>query len=99
MAGRRSIDDIRNIVAPIASRYGVDRVYLFGSYARNQASARSDIDLRIDADAITDLLELGGLYSDLEEALGQPIDLLTTDSLEKRFLDRIEKEEILIYGQ
>lgn len=43
-----SVSDIQRIVAPIARRYGVDRVFLFGSYARGDNTPGSDIDLRID---------------------------------------------------
>jgi predicted nucleotidyltransferase len=40
---------------------------------------------------------LGGLYCDLEDALGKKIDLLTTGSLEVDFLEYISKEEVIIY--
>lgn len=43
------------------------------------------------------LFALGGLYADLEEAFGVHIDLLTTDSLDKAFRERIALEEVLIY--
>ena len=33
-----SIDEIREIVAPIAKQHGVDKVFLFGSYARGDAT-------------------------------------------------------------
>ena len=37
-----SIDEIREIVAPIAKQHGVDKVFLFGSYARGDATPASD---------------------------------------------------------
>jgi predicted nucleotidyltransferase len=40
---------------------------------------------------------LGGLYCDLEEALGKKIDLLTTGSLEDNFLEYIAKEKVVVY--
>ena len=43
-----TVDEIRQIVHPIAERYGLQAVYLFGSYARGTASEDSDIDLLID---------------------------------------------------
>ena len=42
-----SIDEIREIVAPIAKQHGVDKVFLFGSYARGEADAQSDLDFLI----------------------------------------------------
>ena len=43
-----TIEEIKSIVAPIAAAHDVDRIYLFGSYARGEATASSDIDLRVD---------------------------------------------------
>ena len=40
-----TIDEIKEIVTILAARYGADRIYLFGSYARGEATAASDIDV------------------------------------------------------
>ena len=92
-----TIEEITKIVAPIAASYGVEKIYLFGSYARGEATENSDIDLRVDKGRLKGLIELGALYVDLEDNLGKQLDLLTTDSLNQEFLSRIAKEEILIY--
>ena len=57
----------------VAARYGAECVYLFGSCARGDADADSDIDLRIDNGTIRDL-QMGGLAADLSDALGIPVD-------------------------
>lgn len=93
-----TIDEIRNVVAPIAKAYDVDRVYLFGSYARGEATPKSDVDLRIDKGRLRGLFTLGAMYADLEEGLGKKLDLLTTGSLDQKFLKQISGEEILIYA-
>ncbi|MBR3629173.1 MAG: nucleotidyltransferase domain-containing protein [Oscillospiraceae bacterium] len=93
-----SIDEIRQIVAPIAKRYGAERIYLFGSYARGTASPESDVDLRVDKGAIKGMFALSGFRLDLLDHLGKNIDLLTTGSLDDEFLDEIHDEEVLIYG-
>ena len=93
-----SIDEIKSIVAPIAEQYGVARIFLFGSYARGEATPASDLDFRIDKGKLRGLIQLGGLYSDLEKHLDKKLDLLTTASLEPKVLERISSEEILIYG-
>ncbi len=92
-----TVDEIKNIVSPIAERYGVQRVFLFGSYARGEATETSDLDFRIDKGNLRGLFALGGLHYDLQESFDKPLDLLTTGSLETEFLKRIEQEEILIY--
>jgi hypothetical protein len=93
----RSVTELKNIIAPIASRYGVDRVFLFGSYARGDTTDKSDIDLRIDKGRIRGYLELSGFELDLEEALSSDVDVLTTGGLSDKFLKNISNEEVLIY--
>ncbi len=93
-----TIDEIKSIVAPIAKAHDVGRIYLFGSYARGEATAESDIDLRVDKGKLKGLFALGALYADLEDGLGKRLDLLTTGSLDQTFLKSIAKEEIMIYA-
>ena len=96
---RYTIDEIRQKVSPIAKRYGVARVYLFGSYACSKAGAKSDVDLRIDAGNINDYFKLAQMYCELEESLSAKVDLLTTCALDESFLEKIAKEEVLIYAE
>jgi predicted nucleotidyltransferase len=101
-----SVDEIKSIIVPIARTYDVERMMLFGSYARKAQSGEwgkfvtpeSDIDLRIDIK--TDwggLFRFAALIQDLETALGKRVDLLTTRSLDADFLHEIANEEIVIY--
>jgi len=76
--------------------YGAGRIYLFGSYARGDADADSDIDLRIDKGSIRGL-QLGGLAADLEDIFGMPVDLVPTGSLDDAFLKSISEDEVLLY--
>ena len=103
-----TIEEISARVAPVAKKYGLASVYLFGSYARGEADANSDVDLLVDVSGteIDTLLKLGGLYNDLEEALGVSIDLVTLDSMETptdrrsqlRFRETVKKERRMIYA-
>ncbi len=93
-----TLTEIRDIVAPIAKANGVEKVYLFGSYARGEAIGKSDIDLWIDRGKVRTLFALGGLYADLEEGLRKPIDILTDDAMHDGFHENIKSEEIVIYG-
>ena len=94
-----TVNEIKSKVGELAAQYGAERIYLFGSYARGDATPQSDIDLRIDKGRIRGLFGLGGLRSDLEESLGLSVDLLPTDSLDDTFLNLIRSEEILLYGK
>jgi len=93
-----TVEEIKTIAGEIAKRHGVERMFLFGSYARGEAKPGSDIDFRIDKGSIRGLFALGGLFADLEEAFGVHIDLLTTESLDEAFRKKISSEEIQIYG-
>lgn len=94
-----TIDEIRSNIFPIARRYGVERVYLFGSYARGEATHDSDIDLRVDKGKLRGLIALSGLRLDISEALSKEVDLLTTKSLSEDFRNEIKNDEVLIYEQ
>lgn len=94
-----SIDEIQKIVSTIARDYGVERVYLFGSYARGEATEKSDIDLCIDKGQLRGLLKLSGLLSDFSDSLNKPVDLVTSNSLDPAFSDNIRKEVIVLYEQ
>ena len=92
-----TIEEIRELVSPIAARYGVERVYLFGSYARGEAHALSDIDLRVDKGKLRGLFALSGMRLEICGALDREVDLLTTNSLDEGFLGRIHGDEVMIY--
>lgn len=103
-----TVDEIVRRVAPVAKKYSLAAVYLFGSYARGDATADSDVDLLVDLTGtdINSLFKLGGLYTDLEEALGTSIDLVTVDSMKEptdrrsqlRFREAVERERKMIYA-
>lgn len=94
-----TLDEIRAIAYPIAQRYRIAALYLFGSYARGEATSQSDIDFHVDRGDLVDLLELGGLFSDLEAAFQKKLHIVTTQMLSPTFLNSIQSEEILIYPE
>lgn len=91
-----TISEIQSIVSKLAQEYGAERVYLFGSYARGEATEESDIDLRIDKGSIRGL-QFAGLLGSLEDELGKKVDLISTNGMDSRFLSAIAPEEILLY--
>lgn len=92
-----SIDQIQSIVSPIAKEHGVSSVALFGSYATGKATADSDVDLIIEKGRLRSLFQICGLRLDLEDALSIPVNLVTSEASDKDFLERIAKDEVLIY--
>ena len=77
-----SIDEIREIVAPIAKQHGVDKVFLFGSYARGDATPASDVaDLEDALKKSIDVVTTGSLKYNKDEA----------------FLENLRKDRVLLY--
>ncbi len=92
-------EKIREAVKTVAPKYEIDSIYLFGSYARGDATEESDCDFRVEGGNMSGLFELGALYADLEDALGKPIDLVMTDSMRESFYELIKDEEVLVYAK
>lgn len=74
---------------PLLDSYGVTRLRLFGSHARDEAGPESDVDLVIDFAARPTLFRLGGLQTKLSEALGRPADLMTPGAIKPRYREVI----------
>jgi len=98
VATRYSIEELKEIIVPIAEKYHISKVYLFGSFARGDYNEQSYIDLRIEKGELKGMFALCGLYTELEEALQMKVDVLTTGSLEADFLKEIEKDEVMLYA-
>ena len=94
-----TIDQIRDIVSPIAREHGVSSVALFGSYATGKANADSDIDLKIEKGKLRSLYQICALRLALEDALNLPVNLITSESSDKVFLSSIANDEIMIYQE
>jgi len=95
---RLSVEELKIIVAPVAEKYGVDTVYLFGSVARGDYGEDSDYDFCIERGRIDCIFTLSGFFRDLRNAVGSEIDLVTTKSVDAEFLNRILTEGVRIYG-
>ena len=104
-----TIEQIKERVRPVALKYKLPAVYLFGSYARGKATEHSDVDILVDktGTSLVGMFALGGLYNDLSEAIGKPIDLVTTGALEQEstrertpwFVENLNSEKVKIYGE
>ena len=94
-----SIEKIKEKTIPIFMSYPVDKAILFGSYAKDEATDGSDIDLYIDTNGKLRGLDFVGLLEILVDTLGIDIDLIDKSHIEpdSLIMQEIEKEGMVIY--
>jgi len=71
----------RNDILRLASQHGAHHVRVFGSVARGEAGAASDVALLVQMDSGRSLLDLIGLTQELESILQRKVDVLTDEGL------------------
>ncbi|GHV34644.1 hypothetical protein FACS1894187_05660 [Synergistales bacterium] len=92
-----TLDRIRTVVSEIAPKYGIEKVYLFGSYACGDAIEESDVDLHITGANPRTLLGLAKLHIELEEIFEKSVDIYAPGKVNGRFYELIKNTEVLIY--
>lgn len=98
--GPLSMDAIEGTVTSVALRYpAISAVTLFGSYARNEATAASDIDLRIEYDAREgfSVLDLAAFVDEVEERLGRSVDAVSKRTLDASLDNEITRDGVRVY--
>ena len=90
----RKLTERRNEILSLAERYRAGEVRVFGSVARGENSAASDVDLLITTRPGCSLFDLGGLLEDLQDLLGCQVDLVTEDGLKPRLREHVLREAV-----
>jgi hypothetical protein len=96
---RLSIEELRSIVAPVAEKHNVDRVYLFGSVARGDHNENSDYDFCVECPKIRGIFAFSGFFQELRTAVGNEIDLVDMDAIRPEFLNKIKAEGVVLFEQ
>ena len=101
---QEAITEIKKLTEPIFKEYGVEKAYIFGSYARGDYNENSDIDIIISSKSIRSLLIIGAILEALKLVLKKEVDLIEEecfeneekDEIDQDFYNRIKKERILM---
>ncbi|HFF1574199.1 nucleotidyltransferase family protein [Enterococcus sp. DIV1420a] len=99
-----TVEQIKAIVKPIAKKYGVLEMYLFGSYARNEADEQSDLDFAVRGDEDGYLIEhYFSFIDELESVFQKEVDVIFIENVyesatrfENRFAPKFEKDKVKV---
>ena len=80
----------------LVQRFGVLRLALFGSMARDAARPDRDVDVLVAFDGPTTAKRYFGVQFYLEDLLGRPVDLVTDKALRDRLRPYIERDAIAV---
>ncbi|MBT0962639.1 nucleotidyltransferase family protein [Denitromonas iodatirespirans] len=86
------IERHRDELRALAERYGVRSIKVFGSMARDDADASSDVDLLVETAPDTSGFTLGALLMDAQDILGRHVDLVTEAALHPAMRARVLNE-------
>lgn len=93
-----TITDIKALVKPIAEKYNVDEIYLFGSYARNEANQNSDLDFLVFGGQNFKLTMIFSLAEELRAILNKKVDVFEINEInqDSEFYKTIMKERLRV---
>ncbi len=94
MASAKAVSEKRDEIVKVAALRGARNVRLFGSLARGEESADSDVDLLVDMEEGRSLLDLSHLLQDMEELLGCRVHVVEPEGLHWAIRERIIKEAV-----
>jgi len=91
-------EDIKTLVKPIAEKYHVKEVYIFGSYARGEANEESDLDFLIFGGENFKPTTIFSFAEELREILKKPVDVFEIRELniDSEFYKNVMQEKVLV---
>ena len=93
-----TIENIIALVKPLAEKYQVQQIYLFGSYARGEADTDSDLDFLVYGGENFKLTRIFSLAEELREVLNKKVDVFEIHEInaDSDFYNTIMKERLLV---
>ena len=90
------IDSIKLLLIGILKKYAVKKAAIFGSFARNEATDKSDLDLLIETGKPLTLFDMLRLENELGAAAKRKIDVVEYSAIKASIRENVLKEAILI---
>ena len=92
------IEQIKEKIKPVAKKYNLTYIWLFGSYAKKKQKKDSDIDILVKTEDVAEGFKIVEVKFALEEALEKDVDIITTGGIKGSLLEDEDLEEVLIYN-
>ena len=93
---KTDIEEIKKKIILILKRNEVKRAGLFGSFVLDEMKRGSDIDILVEIEKDISLFDFLGIKLEIEEALGEKVDLVEYDTIKPILKDRILNEQVRI---
>ena len=93
-----NIESLKTVVVPILQKHQVVRAGLFGSFARNEETEGSDVDLLVQFSLVRGMFQYMDLKFELEDILKRKVDLVEYSAVRPRLNQSIFEDEIRFYG-
>lgn len=93
------LDKIKEKIQPVAKKYNLVYVWVFGSYAKKKQTKDSDIDIIVRTEDVVGGFKIVEVKFALEEALEKKVDIITTGSIQGSLLEDENLEEVLVYSK
>lgn len=92
------LEKISKKIKPVAQKYNLMYVWIFGSYTKNKQRKDSDIDILVRTEDVAEGFKIVEVKFALEEALEKEVDIVTTGSIKGSLLEDEDLEEVLVYS-
>lgn len=92
-----TIEEIKQKAIPIAKKYGISELSLFGSYSRNEQNENSDVDFLIKNGDLRGYFAYFNFVSTLEKVFNCHVDVIMDGIEDKDFLKKISKDKVILY--
>jgi len=94
-----SVDEIKKRFESVARKYEINEAYLFGSYARGEATIQSDVDIYMkEGKKIRTLFQLSGFRLEVKDVLEKDVDIVLENNSNPKLENDIRKDLLKIYG-
>lgn len=92
------LEEITEKIKPVAKKYNLVYVWVFGSYAKKTQRKDSDVDIIVRTEDVVGGFKLVEVKFALEDALNKSVDIITTGSIKGSLLEDEELNEVLVYS-